>query len=178
MDAVEDTLADIQQAGEQLLADNGYDQYEVSAYSRPGFSCRHNANYWSFGDYLGIGAGAHGKISFPDGRITRYAKTRLPADYLKAEGEQRRCSVRTLAREEIAGEFMLNALRLNQGVLPDRITRTWFVAEQADTFELRSNDHGLPPTALITLSAYMGPWLVSTPMTRSPSLSRSMTSIR
>ena len=68
--------------GKHLLAAAGYAQYEVSAYSRPGFRCRHNLNYWSFGDYLGIGAGAHGKISFADGRIERYHKTRQPADYL------------------------------------------------------------------------------------------------
>ena len=119
----EETLADIQQAGEQLLAGEGYSQYEVSAYSLPGYNCRHNRNYWSFGDYLGIGAGAHGKISYPDGRITRYSKTRLPTDYLKAAGGQRRCGVRTLAREDITGEFMLNALRLNDGFDSEHFSR-------------------------------------------------------
>ena len=119
----EETLADIQRAGEQLLAGQGYIQYEVSAYSLPGYNCRHNRNYWSFGDYLGIGAGAHGKISFPDGRITRYSKTRLPTDYLKATGGQRRCGVRTLARQDITGEFMLNALRLNDGFDREHFSR-------------------------------------------------------
>ncbi len=76
---VEDTLADIQDDGEHLLASEGYNQYEVSAYSTQGFECRHNANYWSFGDYLGIGAGAHGKITLsprPDPPLRQEAPTR------------------------------------------------------------------------------------------------------
>jgi putative oxygen-independent coproporphyrinogen III oxidase len=112
---VEDALADIQQAGERTLAAAGYGQYEVSAYSRPGFRCRHNLNYWSFGDYLGIGAGAHGKISHGDGRIERYAKTRQPADYMAAAGAGFTASRRELSPADITGEFMLNALRLNDG---------------------------------------------------------------
>jgi oxygen-independent coproporphyrinogen-3 oxidase len=113
---VEDELADIQQCGEQLLADNGYAQYEVSAYSKPGFNCRHNRNYWSFGDYLGIGAGAHGKITFADSRIQRYSKRRQPQDYMAAGPGNFIGSRHTLERNEIAGEFMLNALRLNEGL--------------------------------------------------------------
>ncbi len=112
---LEDALADIQQAGEHLLAAAGHTQYEVSAYSRPGFRCRHNLNYWSFGDYLGIGAGAHGKISFADGRIERYHKTRQPAEYLRATAGIFTASTRRLAFADTVGEFMLNALRLNQG---------------------------------------------------------------
>ncbi len=112
---VEDALADIQQAGERTLAAAGFGQYEVSAYSRPGFRCRHNLNYWSFGDYLGIGAGAHGKISHGDGRIERYAKTRQPADYMAAAGAGFTASRRELSPADITGEFMLNALRLNDG---------------------------------------------------------------
>jgi oxygen-independent coproporphyrinogen-3 oxidase len=122
---VEDELADIQQYGEQLLADNGYAQYEVSAYSQEGFNCRHNSNYWSFGDYLGIGAGAHGKISFPDGRITRYNKRRQPQEYMSVTSQAFVASTRTLHRDEIAGEFMMNALRLNDGfTLPQFASRT------------------------------------------------------
>jgi len=119
---VEDALADIQQAGEQLLADAGYQQYEVSAYSRGGFNCRHNLNYWSFGDYLGIGAGAHGKISFPDGRIQRYAKRRQPEHYLKAERGEFTAARGDVPTQDIAGEFMLNALRLNAGFSPEQFT--------------------------------------------------------
>ena len=122
---VEDELADIQQCGEQLLADNGYAQYEVSAYSQEGFNCRHNSNYWSFGDYLGIGAGAHGKISFPDGRIKRYNKRRQPQEYMSVTSQAFVASTRTLHRDEIAGELMMNALRLNGGfTLPQFASRT------------------------------------------------------
>ena len=122
---VEDELADIQHCGEQLLADNGYAQYEVSAYSQAGFNCRHNSNYWSFGDYLGIGAGAHGKISFPDGRIKRYNKRRQPQEYMSVTSQAFVASTRTLHRDEIAGEFMMNALRLNDGfTLPQFASRT------------------------------------------------------
>ena len=122
---VEDELADIQQCGEQLLADNGYAQYEVSAYSQEGFNCRHNSNYWSFGDYLGIGAGAHGKISCPDGRIKRYNKRRQPQEYMSVTSQAFVASARTLHRDEIAGEFMMNALRLNDGfTLPQFASRT------------------------------------------------------
>ncbi len=112
---LEDTLGDIQDSGEQMLAESGFEQYEVSAYSREGFQCRHNLNYWSFGDYLGIGAGAHGKITFTDGRVERYAKRRQPEDYMAAETQNLRVSHRSLAPEELTGEFMMNALRINDG---------------------------------------------------------------
>jgi oxygen-independent coproporphyrinogen-3 oxidase len=120
---VEDELADIQQCGEQLLVKNGYLQYEVSAYSQRGFNCRHNNNYWSFGDYLGIGAGAHGKISFPDGRIERFSKRRQPQEYMSATPQALVANTRTLGLDEITGEFMMNALRLNHG-----FTRQLFVS--------------------------------------------------
>ena len=112
---IEDALADIQQHGESVLAQAGYEQYEVSAYSKPGFNSRHNRNYWSFGDYLGIGAGAHGKITVPDGRIQRYAKKRQPDEYIAADLRGYIASRRELHKSEIVGEFMLNALRLNDG---------------------------------------------------------------
>ena len=121
----EDELADIQQCGERLLAAGGYAQYEVSAYSKPGFHCRHNQNYWSFGDYLGIGAGAHGKVTLPDGRVQRYAKRRQPQDYLSAIPGGYVASTRIVEQGEIIGEFMLNALRLNAGfTLPQFESRT------------------------------------------------------
>lgn len=111
----ENSLEAMQDKGERLLADAGYRQYEVSAYSRPGFECRHNLNYWSFGDYLAIGAGAHGKITDRRGHIVRYHKTRRPEDYLAAGAGAFTAGTRTLAREDLIGEFMLNALRLNRG---------------------------------------------------------------
>ena len=112
---VEDVLADIQDAGEALLAGAGLRQYEVSAFSRPGRQCRHNLNYWSFGDYLAIGAGAHGKVTDANGQITRYAKTRGPQDYLASPAGTRTSRSRTLNSREIIEEFMLFALRLNRG---------------------------------------------------------------
>lgn len=70
--------------GHQKLSDAGYVQYEISGYSKPGYQCQHNLNYWRFGDYLGIGCGAHGKLSFADGRIVRTTKTKHPRGYLAA----------------------------------------------------------------------------------------------
>jgi oxygen-independent coproporphyrinogen-3 oxidase len=78
----DDALWDIFELGHNVLTDAGYVQYETSGYSKPGFQCRHNLNYWRFGDYLGIGCGAHGKISFADGRIIRTTKVKHPKGYL------------------------------------------------------------------------------------------------
>jgi oxygen-independent coproporphyrinogen-3 oxidase len=128
---IEDVLADIQSTGEALLKDAGYRQYEVSAWSLPGFECRHNLNYWLFGDYLGIGAGAHGKITSADGVITRYAKRRQPADYMAAGTGNFTAETRVLAREDVLGEFMLNALRLNRGFSLDLFTSRTGLAPDA-----------------------------------------------
>ncbi|MEH6589421.1 MAG: radical SAM family heme chaperone HemW [Halioglobus sp.] len=112
---LEDTLGDIQTVGEQLLTRAGLNQYEVSAYSQQDYRCRHNLNYWSFGDYLGIGAGAHGKVTRDDGSILRYSKRKQPKEYLRADEATFCAKSHTLERSEIAGEFMLNALRMNNG---------------------------------------------------------------
>lgn len=113
----DDTLWEMQERCQARLAEHGYAQYEVSAYARPGHRCRHNLNYWLFGDYIGIGAGAHGKISSAQQqRIVRTAKLRHPRDYLENAGTPKRnASERTLSRREAGFEFMLNALRLNDG---------------------------------------------------------------
>ena len=111
----DDTLWDIQEAGQALLAEHGYSQYEVSAYAQPGRAARHNLNYWSFGDFIGIGAGAHGKLSHPDGRIVRTWKTRLPKDYLNP-AKSFQAGEKTLTAEELPFEFLMNALRLTDGV--------------------------------------------------------------
>ena len=116
----EDTAAAMHEWIEERTAAAGYGHYEVSAYARPGRACRHNLNYWQFGDYLGIGAGAHSKISFP-GRILRQARLRQPASYI--EGALRGTPLAESAevgRRDLAFEFMLNALRLNDGV-PTRL---------------------------------------------------------
>ena len=107
-----DACADMQLAVEEALANAGYEHYETSAFARPGHRCRHNVNYWEFGDYLGIGAGAHGKVSFPD-RVTRHERIKQPRDYLTAQSTIARES--TVAPAELPFEFMLNALRLVEG---------------------------------------------------------------
>jgi oxygen-independent coproporphyrinogen-3 oxidase len=113
----DDLLWDMQEAGQQLLATAGLAQYEVSAYARPGHRCRHNLNYWSFGDYLGIGAGAHAKLTLADGRILRRWKQRHPQAYLSGVGGAAGIAgERTLAPEDLPVEFLMNALRLNEGV--------------------------------------------------------------
>lgn len=111
----DDILWDIQEAGQALLSAAGFAQYETSAYARDGRRARHNLNYWSFGDFLGIGAGAHAKLSAPDGSIRRTWKTRLPKDYLDA-GKPFQAGERLLEASELPFEFMMNALRLTAGV--------------------------------------------------------------
>ena len=74
----DDILWDIREAGQALMAANGFQQYEVSAYAQPGRAARHNLNYWRFGDFIGIGAGAHGKLTFADGRILRTGRPACP----------------------------------------------------------------------------------------------------
>ncbi|MBY7834600.1 radical SAM family heme chaperone HemW [Vibrio fluvialis] len=80
----DDALWDIFDLGHQKLTEAGYVQYEISGYSKPGYQCQHNLNYWRFGDYLGIGCGSHGKLSFADGRIVRTTKVKHPRGYLAA----------------------------------------------------------------------------------------------
>jgi len=111
----EDAAADMQEGIERLLASAGFEHYETSAFARPGERARHNVNYWTFGDYLGIGAGAHGKISFRD-RIVREQRSRKPQSYLHAalQGKPLQESRDVLA-SELPFEFMLNALRLSDG---------------------------------------------------------------
>ncbi|MFJ7311325.1 radical SAM family heme chaperone HemW [Pseudomonas sp. NPDC098747] len=111
----DDTLWDIQEAGQALLAEHGYAQYEVSAYAQTGRPARHNLNYWSFGDFIGIGAGAHGKLSHPDGRIVRTWKTRLPKDYLNPD-KSFQAGEKALTNDELPFDFLMNALRLTDGV--------------------------------------------------------------
>jgi oxygen-independent coproporphyrinogen-3 oxidase len=105
-----DACADMQVTLEQLLHEKGFEHYETSAFARPGQRCRHNLNYWEFGDYLGIGAGAHGKISFP-GRITRHERAKQPRAYM--EGDPIKEAV--IDPAQLPFEFMLNALRLVDG---------------------------------------------------------------
>nr|WP_314563552.1 radical SAM family heme chaperone HemW [uncultured Pseudomonas sp.] len=111
----DDTLWDIQEAGQARLAAAGYHQYETSAYAQPGRQARHNLNYWGFGDFLGIGAGAHAKLSAPDGTLLRTWKTRLPKDYLDP-AKAFQAGAKSLAPADLPFDFMMNALRLVDGV--------------------------------------------------------------
>lgn len=146
----EDSLADIEQAGQTLLEHLGYDNYEVSAWAGSSDKpCRHNVNYWQFGDYLAIGAGAHGKVTIDDKYVNqtltadkvsdevlkkvlaetgiyRFSKSRMPKDYItfdidtmnniKKEGAPKMVGWLAITRDELVSEFMLNALRLHEGV--------------------------------------------------------------
>lgn len=127
----DEALWDIQEAGHAKLEAAGLAQYEISAYARPGQRCRHNLNYWQFGDYLAVGAGAHGKVTLPDGAIVRYWQTRLPRDYLavrpgdavpgealldRLQGNPWSADQQAIAEAERPFEFLMNALRLVDGV--------------------------------------------------------------
>lgn len=112
----EDTLWRIQELGSQVLEAHGFDQYEVSAFALPGKRAKHNLNYWEFGDYIGLGAGAHSKVSFDDsGCILRYRKSRVPSDYMQPRVSYR-VGQEEVAPDDLPFEFMMNALRLKQGV--------------------------------------------------------------
>jgi oxygen-independent coproporphyrinogen-3 oxidase len=126
----EDLAADMAEQGSEQLARAGYRQYEVSAYAREGARCRHNLNYWEFGDYLGIGAGAHGKLTQTSSthgtmQVWRTAKRRHPAAYLNATPADGLIgSRRALQADDLVLEFALNALRLTEGFPRDLLTRT------------------------------------------------------
>jgi len=128
----EDLCWQMEAAAVARLREAGYRRYEVSAWARPGRECRHNLNYWSFGDYLGLGAGAHGKLSLEDGRMVRRRRQRRPLVWLEGprlEAEE------VLDPETLRFEFMLNALRLEDGF-------------GLDAFEART---GLPASAVLPL---------------------------
>ena len=112
----DELMWEMQQKGLALLESSGFMQYEVSAYSQINKQCQHNINYWEFGDYLGIGAGAHGKLTMPDGEISRHTKYRHPETYMEnAIAKKARSSEKRLTEEDIIFEFMLNHMRLKQG---------------------------------------------------------------
>ncbi|MFL6632282.1 MAG: radical SAM family heme chaperone HemW [Massilia sp.] len=115
----DDESADIQDMIAERTVAAGYEHYEVSAYARPGHRARHNLNYWQFGDYLGIGAGAHSKLSFPH-RVLRQARYKQPASFMEAAGQGNAVAEeRELARADLGFEFMLNTLRLTEGFDPN-----------------------------------------------------------
>ncbi len=107
----DDDLWDIYEQGHKMLEEAGYQQYEVSGYSKPGYQCQHNLNYWRFGDYLGIGCGAHGKLSFSDGRIVRTTKVKHPRGYLNMLKPYLDSEMEVEAQDR-PFEFFINRLRL------------------------------------------------------------------
>ena len=147
-----DASADMQERIEARLGEAGYTHYETSAFARPNRECRHNLNYWTFGDYLGIGAGAHGKLSSHEG-IVRETRPRHPAAYLAAKDSgafvQDR---RSLGAGDLPFEFMMNALRLNRG-FPLRLfaERTGLPLEAAEAGLVQARRQGLIETAGDTL---------------------------
>jgi len=160
----EDAAWRIQSAGQKLLAESGYMQYEVSAYARDGARCRHNVNYWLFGDYLGLGAGAHGKLSIAlPGRILRTAKPKQPREYQEqvrqarvappAAGETGPIGESAfIATADLPFEFMLNALRLNEGfTIRDYRRRTGLEVDSVEARITQAERRGL-------LEARAGGW--------------------
>lgn len=110
----DDVIFEMQKNCQQLLGEYGYRQYEISAYSQPGFQCRHNVNYWQFGDYLGIGAGAHGKISHRlPAHVRRTSKPRSPEHYLN--DTHKNGTSDSISQTDLPLEFVMNHLRLKQG---------------------------------------------------------------
>ncbi|PHI32200.1 radical SAM family heme chaperone HemW [Budvicia aquatica] len=116
----DDALWDIYLRGHALLSEAGYQQYETSAYAKPGYQCQHNLNYWRFGDYLGIGCGAHGKLSFSDGRILRTVKTRHPRGYMTGKYLDKQHLVEA---DERPFEFFMNRFRLLEPMPRSDFTR-------------------------------------------------------
>lgn len=109
----DDSLWEIFEQGHQLLTRAGYEQYETSAYAKKGFQCQHNLNYWRFGDYLAIGCGAHGKITFPTGEIYRFSKTKHPKGYMRGEYRYHQEQIEFTDRPF---EFFMNRFRLLEAV--------------------------------------------------------------
>jgi len=141
----DDLCWEIQETGRELLAGAGYRQYEVSAFARAGRECRHNLNYWRFGDYVAVGAGAHGKLSDATGRVRRYRKPLHPARYMDccetASLEDQRQIVEPA---DLAFEFMLNGLRLTDGFAEgDFEARTGLPVSAVDAALQRAREDGL-----------------------------------
>lgn len=153
---IEETLWNIQEQGKRLITQH-LQQYEVSAYSQPGYECVHNQNYWEFGDYLGIGAGAHSKITDMDQQVvTRHWQVKNPKDYLDLN-KKFTANQSILTTQDLIFEFMLNALRLTNGVAIDLFTeRTGLPIEIIEPMInaaknkklLMNNDKRLQPTEL------------------------------
>jgi oxygen-independent coproporphyrinogen-3 oxidase len=149
----EESIARIEEAGRALLAAHGYERYEISAYAHPGRRCLHNVNYWRFGDYLGVGAGAHGKVTVIEaGEIERRAKTRNPRSYVERAGSPAATAhERVSAPKQAALEYLMNALRLLAGTT-------------AETFVARAGQPVVAIEAARSVAVARG-WLADDPAT-------------
>ena len=147
----DDQTWQMQTCGQDYLAQHQYHQYEVSAYCREGHECRHNLNYWQFGDYIGIGAGAHGKITSRNGArdpavqksVMRQSRVRMPSSYIRHAGsDSSMAECKTLTQADCILEFMLNALRLKDGVPLDYFSERTGVSSVAirEQVEAARND--------------------------------------
>jgi oxygen-independent coproporphyrinogen-3 oxidase len=153
----DDASSDMQQRIEELLAGHGYQHYETSAFSQPKRRAKHNLNYWRFGDYLGIGAGAHSKLSFPD-KVIRQVRYKQPQEYVQQVTKNAPIqNEHEVSRDDLAFEFMMNALRLNEGfnsvLFQERTSLPLFTIrhelEQAERRGLLLRDHQrIAPTQL------------------------------
>lgn len=152
----EDTVWQMQQACQQLLANHKYQQYEISAYARPERRCRHNLNYWRFGDYLGIGAGAHSKLTDRDGTVRRAWKSKHPAAYLRDAGSPAGIGgAGSVAPDELGFEFMLNRLRLTES-----FTEAEFQIATGQPFD-RLRDAAAQAVALGLMEARGSEWRIT-----------------
>jgi oxygen-independent coproporphyrinogen-3 oxidase len=144
----------IQQAGQAALSRSGFQQYEVSAFARVSRRCRHNLNYWQFGDYLALGAGAHGKVSDEAGRVWRYSKPAHPLTFME-QAERGEISDRQtqLAEDDKVFEYMLNALRLPQG-----FSETGFCERTGQAFDVLADDLALAQKDGLMRSDGQGRW--------------------
>lgn len=137
----EETLWSNQLAGQAYLESNSYKQYEVSAYALAGSECKHNLNYWLFGDYIGIGAGAHGKITNSSGNISRTLSKKIPNEYMMSQIPTKELSVE---HREIVGEFLMNAMRLKDGFDSELFSqRTGLDPSQLGNFLDKAVERGL-----------------------------------
>ncbi|NKF50040.1 radical SAM family heme chaperone HemW [Shewanella sp. WXL01] len=139
----DENLWQIYEQGQKRLAQLGYQQYEISAYAKPGFQCRHNLNYWRFGDYLGVGCGAHGKITDVENhRIIRTVKIKHPKGYLKTDDYT--FDTQYVDKDELAIEYLMNRLRLIEPILKSEFEqRTGLAANSLDEGMKQAKERGL-----------------------------------
>lgn len=155
----EDTIDAIFEQNLKLLSEAGYKQYEVSAYAKKDQECKHNLNYWRFGDYIGIGAGAHGKISFPD-KITRQIRERHPDAYMQAIETKGNALIESkeIPASDLPFEFMLNTLRLTNGVATNTFSERTGLALSAisKNLDMASNKGLLDPNPASLKASELG----------------------